>query len=395
MPQLGTMETLGCHSLRSTLTLLIALLTLLFACTGCKAFFGASSRETPTPAVPCLNPPKNAILFIGDGMGHAQVDAGSLYVYGRRGALSFQQFPHSAQMSVRAANAPVTDSGASATAMATGRKVNLRVISMAIPGDGKPLTTILELYQSRGRSAGLVSTAYLTHATPAAFAAHRPSRYEYAGIAADYFERSRPNVLLGGAQYLAPEQARAAGYTVVETAEALDVIDLQTIDYLSGQFGEDHLPYSTTDTPYPSLPTMTAAALALVGDDPDGFFLLVEGARIDHAGHANEIGLLVEEVTEFAEAASVAREWAEGREGTLILVTADHETGGLEILAPMGKGLAPEVRWASDEHTAGPVPIYGWGVNAEHVRGEIDNTDVFRLLGGCALSTAMELRPAQ
>ncbi len=141
---------------------------------------------------------RNVILFIGDGMGFAQVEAAGMFATGRPGTLSFETFPF--RGSVRTGNAvgEVTDSAAAATAMATGVKVGNGVISMALPGNGAPLETALERFKASGKSTGLVTTTIITHATPAAFGAHEPSRNNYSGIADDYLNDSRPNVLLGG-----------------------------------------------------------------------------------------------------------------------------------------------------------------------------------------------------
>ncbi len=169
--------------------------------------------------------PKNVILCIGDGMGSEQIKAGSMYLTGETGKLDFEQFPYKAKMNVCAADSNSTDSDASATAMATGVKVNVGVISVAIPGDGKPLKTIAELFQKAGKSVGLITTTNLTHATPAAFAAHQPSRNNYAQIAEDYLLTSRPDVLLGGCLYIDCESAKAVGYEVISDVNELLAVD--------------------------------------------------------------------------------------------------------------------------------------------------------------------------
>lgn len=165
-----------------------AILVLFFALF--SLFFAACGAAEPASFA--------VILCIGDGMGPGQEKAASYYLSGREGALSFHDFPVQTEISTFSANSSVTDSAASATAIATGEKVNNGVISLKIPGDGSEIETILEYYQKQGKAVGLVTTAFITHATPAAFAAHVSSRGNYTEIGEDYFSKTLPHVLFGG-----------------------------------------------------------------------------------------------------------------------------------------------------------------------------------------------------
>ncbi len=330
--------------------------------------------------------PRNVILCIGDGMGFAQVDAAGYYLFGDDylegdNRVVFQGMPHQARMTTYAADTPVTDSAASGTAMATGHKVNYGVVSMAYPGDGRELETFLELSQQRGQRTGLVTTTFIAHATPATFAAHDNSRYHYAAIIADYLYQSRPDLLFGGAAHVAPLNAQLAGYTVVRNrAELLD-LDTAGVQRVWGMFGNDHLPYEFDGLGnLPHLSEMTAVALDVLDNDPDGFFLLVEGGRIDHAGHANDIERLIPEVIAFHQAVETVCAWAAGRSDTLIIVTADHETGGLTVIETGAAGEVPTVSWSTGGHTSALVPVYAWGVNASLVHGVMDNTDIAAIM---------------
>lgn len=205
-------------------------------------------------------------------------------------------------------------------------------------------------------------------------------------IVTDYLYQTRPNVLYGGAKWISVSSATTAGYTVVTDRASMQALDTETVTMVSGQFGSTHLPYewdysTGTDTGYDTLPhlsEMTASALAILDNDSDGFFLMVEGGRIDHAGHApNNIERNVYETVEFSNAVQVAIDWGQGRSDTLIIVTADHETGGLTVLQNNGQGNFPSVDWGSTGHTAANVPVYAWGVNAGLVSGVMDNTDLF------------------
>jgi len=133
-------------------------------------------------------------------------------------------------------------------------------------------------------------------------------------------------------------------------------------------------------------------ALSVLSNDPDGFFLMVEGGRIDHACHANDIERCVPETLAFSEAVSLIVAWAAGRSDTLVIVTADHETGGLTVLADNGKGVLPDVTWGTGGHTATPVSIYGWGVNASLVTNVFANTQVRGVACSSALLPAIGLQ---
>jgi alkaline phosphatase len=327
--------------------------------------------------------PRNVIVLIGDGMGVGQIEAARCFS-GRR--LVMESLPFQADCITAAAGGTVTDSAAAATALATGYKVNNGVISLAIPANasyayGEPMQTVLEYSAAAGKSTGLVSTAYITNATPAGFGAHAASRNDTTAIAKDYLTASRPNVLLGGGGCgMTPAEAVAAGYTVVTDAAGMLALDTTQDIMLSGQFGTSNMPYEYDGLgDLPHLSQMTATALQILSNDPDGFFLMIEGARIDEAGHNNDLPRNIGEVLEFDCAVRVVIDWAAGRTDTLVLVTADHETGGLDVIKDNGAGNLPTCAWSSTGHTNAKVKIYAWGVNAERVMETLDNTEIFRI----------------
>ena len=337
--------------------------------------------------------PKNVIICIGDGMGFEAVKAASIYASGETGTLYFEQFPHQAEISTQAANTPMTDSAAAATAMATGHKVNNGVISMAIPGDGTPLKTLLEISQDFNKRTGLVSTTYITHATPATFGAHNAQRNNLGEIAHDYLHLTRPNVMLGGGgNGITKERAETAGYAVVTNRKELLNLNTETETLVSGQFGQTNLPYmfdGTDDLPY--LSEMASVALDILLQNDNGFFLLVEGGRIDHAGHSNDIDRQVLETIEFSKAVQTVYERVADNDDTIILVTADHETGGLIVHENKGKGNIPEISWSTGGHTVSNVPLYGWGKNSERVEGVMNNTDLIKVVSGNSDFTGLQL----
>ncbi|MHB8862241.1 MAG: alkaline phosphatase [Pirellulaceae bacterium] len=325
--------------------------------------------------------PKNVILMIGDGMGFEHVKAANYY---RGGQLSFELFPHQGQVTTHSANSAATADDATdsaATAMATGQNVNNGVISVAASGDGGELRTLVEIFSSRYPSTGLVTTTPMTHATPAAFAAHELSRTSAAAIADDYFRQTRPNVLFGGGgPGMSASAAQAAGYKVVSTLDEMQSADTRASNLVSGQFGANRMPYEWDETfgELPRLSQMTSVALDILDNDTDGFFLMVEGGLIDWAAHERNIERTVCEVREFGHSVDVVLSWAADREDTLILATADHETGGL-MVTDNGQNAFPTATWSGTGHTAANVPIYAWGANAHLidaylVDGVMDNT---------------------
>ncbi len=344
------------------------------------------------------HPPKNVIVLIGDGMGPEQVKAAGMYLNGAAGTLNFESFPNQAEMTTGSFFGDVTDSAAAGTAIATGRKVNNGVISQALPGDGSDLTTMLDIFKGLGKSTGLVTTTQITHATPATFGANEPSRNNRVQIGLDYLNESQPNVLFGGEDNgLNSAIINADGnYTLVKTRAELDALDTNNEPLVAGLFGGGgHLPYEYdyaqgTDPRYDTIPhlgEMADAALDLLDNDPDGFFLMVEGGRIDHAGHLSNFdptlktGRNIYETIEFANTIQTVLDWANlndpGLTETLIIVTADHETGGLLVTETNPTaGILPAVTWGGVEHTGVNVPLAAIGANSNLISGVMDNTDL-------------------
>ena len=334
--------------------------------------------------------PRNVILFIADGTGVGQIHAARSYL---GHPLVFETFAHRGKLTTRSANSEITDSAAAATAEATGYKVNNGVLSVATPanaayGEGIAMRTALEEMQLRGKRTGLVTTDVMTGATPAAFGAHQSARGKTEDIANDYFTRSRPNLLLGGvSKGITPEAARAAGYRVVTNRQQLQAAVQEpgkNVPNIAGQFGTGSMPYeydqSEAYKTLPHLSEMTTAALEVLGRDPNGFFLMVEASRIDNACHGNQLERAVGEAVELNRAVEAALKWAANRKDTLIIVTADHETGGLAVTADNGPGQYPAVSWSTKSHTGAAVTIAATGVGAGAIADIQDNTQVHAIL---------------
>jgi alkaline phosphatase len=295
----------------------------------------------------------------------------------------------------------VTDSAAAATAMATGTKVRNLTISQL--RDGTELPTSLEFWQARGRSTGLVTTSFIEDASPAAFAAHATSRLLLSDIASDLLTQSRPNLLLGGVvnasttEGIDPVDAAAAGYSVVFDRASLFALDPATHPYVSGQFFDGEMPFEwdyaqgATDAydMAPFLSEMAAYALAHLSQDPDGFFLFLEHEGPDLAGHLadptldEKIQRSVFSTLQLSRTVQMVLDWIAAQPDpseTLLIVTADHETGGLDVLQDNGVGSFPTVSWEGDAHTSDLVRVYAWGPNAQLVSGTIDNTFLYTVM---------------
>jgi len=339
-------------------------------------------------------PAKNVILMIGDGMSYEQVKAGSYYLSGATGNLSFEPY-YKCGVTTYSANASVTDSAAAATAIATGYKVDNGVISQSPTGN--PYQTILEKAKALGKRTGLVTTVPITHATPAAFGAHEASRNNYINIGNDYLNSSRPEMILGGgdparggSSYFSSSQvttAQSLGYQVAYDYSQMSAWDPASVNRALGLFAGTYLTYEYDRQPSntePHLSQMTAKALAIANSDPDGFFLMIEGGMIDQAAHSNHIGKTTREVVEFHNSVQTVLSWMQGRSDTLLIVTGDHETGGLTV-TNQGAGNYPTASWTTTNHTATNVPLYITGANANLIDsyiqgGVVDNADVFKVM---------------
>ena len=319
---------------------------------------------------------RNVIFLIGDGMGVGQLSAAE-YENGQE-SLSISSMPYKALVTTYSENSFVTDSAASGTALATGYKTNNGRISLS--ASGEILTTVVEVAEDYGAATGIVSNTRVTHATPACFMAHVSSRGMESAIASQVLESGVDVILGGGSYYFEALDPIAAGYAVVTSTDEL-------LDYDSGKvlglFAPSYMSYDDYRDPEvePSVAEMTSKSIELLSDDPEGFFLMVEGGRIDHASHDNNFDVTMREMFAFDEAVMVTLEYASTRNDTLVLVTADHETGGLMIVGGYDStGIS--YKWISDDHTGSMVPVYAYGPRAEEVMAFTDNTDIGEFLVG-------------
>ena len=273
---------------------------------------------------------KNVIFLIGDGMGLAHVTLTSYFV-GK--PLEMMKMSYSGLAYTYSANSFVTDSAAAGTALATGYKTFNGMICMT--PDGKPVMTLFEAAKKVGKATGVVTTTRVTHATPAAFYAHVKDRDEEKEIARQLVVGTTIDVAFGGGMKHFSEEllekAKANGFTVVTTREELLNLDPSAVKRVLGIFARSHLSYYVDGEDRPSLAEMTGKAIEILSKNEEGFFLMVEGGRIDHAAHGNDVVAMIYDTIEFDEAVKVALEFAKKDGDTLVVVTADHETGGLGL----------------------------------------------------------------
>jgi alkaline phosphatase len=321
-------------------------------------------------------PPKNVILLIGDGMGSAHFTAAKNL---RGEAFRIGTMPVVGLHTTSCADRAVTDSAAAASALATGFKTNYEMVSID-PKTQAPYPTVLELAEQRGKATGLVTTAYFWDATVAAFAAHAKHRHD-PGIDVQML-RSGVDVLVGtdyedpAAEEISPDQMKIAaenGFTIVSTRAQLEAA--------KGARVLAHFPNQTRsmDVPEAPLPVLAKLAMERLDDDPDGFFLVVEHEGSDGTSHQNNQLELRKVLVSFDEAVGIALDFAKQRGDTLVLVTGDHETGGMRISETKTRSRW-RIEWSTGDHTATAVPIFAYGPGAGAFGGFQDNTDVGKKL---------------
>lgn len=370
----------------------------------------AREAEKPTAPPPTEGPtdtsqpqPVRVILFIGDGMGAAHRQAAAWLGSGKDGQLAMDRLQVQGSLRTTAVGNQITDSAAAATALASGIKTRNGLVGLT--PDLKEVTTVTDRAQELGLAVGLVTNTQLPHATPAAFAAHAENRWDMNGIAPQLLE-AEVNVLLGGGEnYFLPKgrqgchpesgkredgrdlvaEAQKTGYQTICRPEELAALQTSAHDRLLGLFADEGMP-----RPFqPSLAEMTRAALDVLSRDPEGFFLMVESGQIDWASHGNVAANAIRDTLALDEAVQIGLDFAESHPGTLLIVTADHETGGMDVHSqPTGQTgedgpfTGPDqfvfyVTWATDTHTNAHVPLTARGPGADLLEGEHDNTAVF------------------
>ncbi len=318
------------------------------------------------------NKAKNVILFIGDGMGPSQVSLARLSIGGTNHRLSFENFPITGIVFNHSAQNLYTDSAAAATAWAAGVKTKNGYLS--VDPEKKFLPTIPELLSTKGYLTGLVATSSITHATPAAFYAHIKSRSKHKKIAQMLVESDVAIALGGGSEFFKlPLSDKQIHF--IDNGNSLDQDNLIKHSRVLGLFAEDGLDRRLAP---PTQLKMTEKALDFLdkkSSNCSGFFLMSEGSQIDWAGHDNNVQYMLSEFRDFDDSVAAAIEFAKNDKHTLILVTADHATGGLVLQKPKGSSI--RAQWTTTSHDISPINIYAYGPGAELFSGVMDNTEIF------------------
>ena len=333
---------------------------------------GTETKAAATLEQNFNNKVKNVILFIGDGMGPSQVSLARLSIGGANHRLSFENFPVTGIVFNHSAQNLYTDSAAAATAWAAGVKTKNGFLS--VDPENKFLPTIPELLSTKGYLTGLVATSSITHATPAAFYAHIKSRSKEKKIAQMLVESDIAIALGGGSKFfklpLSDKQIH-----LIDNGNSLDQDNLTKHSRVLGLFAEDGLDRRLAP---PTQLKMTEKALDFLdkkSSNCSGFFLMSEGSQIDWGGHDNNVKYMLSEFRDFDASVAAAIEFAKNDKHTLILVTADHATGGLVLQKPKGSSI--RAQWTTTSHDISPINIYAYGPGAELFSGVMDNTEIF------------------
>ena len=318
--------------------------------------------------------PKNVIFLIADGMGLSQFQAG---LTANKGRLFIENFKHMGLVKTYSSDDYITDSAAAGTALSSGTKTFNGAIG--IGPDNKPVKTILEEAEENNLATGLVSTSAITHATPAAFIAHQPSRNMYEEIAADFLKTDIDVFIGGGYKHFTERkdgrnlaaELKKNGYIVEQ-----DMNNIKSVKKgkLAGLTSSEH--NGRISERGDMLPVATQTAINILKNNKKGFFLMVEGSQIDWGGHAGNTIYIVEEMLDFDQTVGKVLEFAAENKETLVVVTADHETGGLAVLEGDLKTGRVKGEFTTGGHTGLMVPVFAWGPGASEFTGIMENTAI-------------------
>ena len=360
------------------------LIVLIIATISCDTQKKAVITAQPQIVEKRINQPtkkaKNIIFMVGDGMGITQISSG---LYSNNNKLNLERVSTIGLHKCYAYDDLITDSAAGATAFACGVKTYNGAIGVG--PDTIPVQTILEEAELNGLKTGMIATSTIDHATPASFAAHNKYRKNYEEIALDFLD-SGCEILIGGGQKSfdrremdernLTEEFTKNGYTVVSHVDkTIDEIDMTEVEKL--------LFYTADSSPLPTAqgrdylkPASMLSIDHLNKDNEEGFFLLIEGSQIDWGGHANDANMIITEMIDFDNTIGAVLDFAEKDGNTLVVITADHETGGFAI--QKGSKLNDlKTEFTSDYHTADLIPVFAFGPGEEDFNGIYENTELY------------------
>lgn len=319
--------------------------------------------------------PKNIILLIGDGMGLTQLYSGFMANQGKLNIFNIKEIGFSV---TTAADTDITDSAAGATAMATGRKTNNRHVG--IDSAGNHLVSITKKLKQQNFRTAIISSGDVTDATPASFYAHQRERSMSEAIALDFLSSDLDILIGGGAKsFINRKDGRnlftelsKKGYFVSESFSSLESIDSNRLVLL------DSIASSSQKTGRGNfLAKSLLKSLTLLTEDEKPFFIMAEGAQIDWGGHQNDMGYVVREVLDFDKAVGEVMKFVDENKETLLIVTADHETGGLSLLGGDIEKGSVYGNFSTTDHSAVMVPVFAYGPGAELFKGVYQNTALY------------------
>lgn len=351
----------------------LVLIFMLFACNQ-----STEQPVTTTSSQPVDKParPKNIILLIGDGMGVAQITGG---LYGNGNILNLERFKSIGFIKTYSCDDLITDSAAGATAFSCGVKTYNNAVG--VDCDTIPQETILETLKKKGYATGVVSTSSVTHATPASFYAHQKKRKQMENNVADLFV-TQPDLFMGGGKNYfeqredsrnISDELRKQGYEVVYS-----VAEVTGKSNKVGVLIADTEPESFNNGRGEFLVPATEKSLEILNKDEDGFFVMIEGSQIDWGGHANETDYIVSEMIDFDNAIGKVLDFAEKDGNTLVIVTADHETGGFAITdGDINDKQNFTGKFSTGHHTATLIPVFAYGPGANAFQGIYENTAIY------------------
>ena len=323
--------------------------------------------------------PKNIILMIGDGMGLGQITAA---MYANNNTLSLEKIIHIGLLKTHSASSIITDSAAGATAFSTGEKTYNGSINMSV--DTLPLTPITYEIQKMQKKTGIIATSSVTHATPACFYGNQKNRYGVGEGLAQQFIQSDIDILMGGGEdYF---NNRSDNQNLLDSLKKKNYIIIDSItDNIPENtqrlinFCAPKEPNSKINGRNDFLPIATEKGLEVLNNNNEkGFFLMIEGSQIDWGGHDNDSEYIISETIDFDNTIEKVLQFAKQDQETLVLITADHETGGYGITGQNKKSGKLETGFLNDDHTATMVPIFAFGPGAEKFVGIYDNTEIYK-----------------
>lgn len=329
--------------------------------------------------------PRTVIMFIGDGMGPTHTYIGKIGGAGFHAKSHIELCDYLAMASTEASDFPITDSAAGATALAAGVKTTNGTVGLDANGNEVPC--LVDDAQKANKWTGIVSKDSITGATPACFFAHSSSRGSEADIAAQAPGSGVNLFIAGGAKIfetpaadgtVLKDKATEAGYLFTKELGALKSADLAETKVMA-LLSDGSILNSTAEGPLGCAET-TKIAIEKLSKSPNGFFLMVEGARIDKESHKNDAAKLIDEAVDFDQAVGVALEYAEQQGDVLVVVTADHETGGVSVPFVNIEDETFTLVFSTASHTGVPVYAAAAGLGAPNFHGFIDNTDIPKII---------------